>query len=193
MIFEQLGEHIEITSGQIMTRITTKESEDPPIESRKVIVPKAITQDGYIDADELPVEDLKMLPDSKRLTEIDDIVIKLSTPFDSALITEETVGCLVPSFCAIIRSKGTLDLNYIRAFLASNYCKEQLRAKVTGAVMSILSIGKIQTINIPVPDMSEQIRIGLDYKNSQEKIQVMNKIIKLENKRNDIAFQEFLI
>lgn len=193
MIFEQLGEHIEITSGQIMTRITTKESGEPPIESRKVIVPKAITQDGYIDADELPVEDLKMLPDSKRLTEIDDIVIKLSTPFDSAVITEETTGCLVPSFCAIIRSKGTLDLNYIRAFLASNYCKEQLRAKVTGAVMSILSIGKIQTVNIPVPNMTEQIKIGLEYKKAQEKIQVMNKIIKLENKRNDIVFLEFLI
>ena len=107
-------------------------------------------------------------------------------------MTEETAGCLVPSFCAIIRNNGNLNLDYLRAYLASKYCKEQLKSRVTGAVMSILSIGKIKSIDIPVPNLDEQKRIGERYRSVQEKIAIMNQIISLENKRNDVVFQELV-
>lgn len=188
MKLEQLGNHIEITSGQIMTRITAKDGEG--IGTYKVVIPKAITSEGFISIEDMPEEVLKVEPSKDRITAVNDIVIKLSTPFDSAIVTEETAGCVVPSFCAVIRSKGTLDLDYLRAFLTSKLCKEQLKAKVTGAVMSILSIGKIQTVEIPVPDDAKQKEIGERYREAQDKLLIMKQIIALETKRNDIVFQE---
>ena len=58
--------------------------------------------------------------------------------------------------------------------------------------MSILSIGKIKSIDIPVPNLDEQKRIGERYRSVQEKIAIMNQIISLENKRNDVVFQELV-
>lgn len=192
MLNEKLENFVEITSGQIMSRIVAKEDIDEKIGSWKVIVPKAITSEGTILVEELPEEELKAKPDDKRITALNDIVIKLSTPFDSAIVTEETVGCVVPSFCAIIRNNNELDIDYLRAFLNSKTCKEQLRQKVTGAVMSILSIGKIKEVEIPIPDRKEQKDIGDRYKSVQEKMNLMRKIVELENKRNDIVFQELM-
>ena len=67
-----------------------------------------------------------------------------------------------------------------------------MKAKVAGAVMTILSIGKINSIDIPVPSMDVQCEIGERYKAVQEKILIMNQIISLENKRNDVVFQELI-
>lgn len=192
MTITQLENFVDITSGQIMTRVTAKDDADNSVGTWKVVIPKAITSDGFISLDDMPEERLKAEPPMDRITKVGDIVIKLSTPFDSAIITEETAGCVVPSFCAIIRSNGILNIDYLRAYLASKYCKDQMKAKVAGAVMSILSIGKIKSIDIPVPRMEVQREIGERYKNVQEKILIMNQIIALENKRNDVVFQELI-
>ena len=192
MTITQLENFVDITSGQIMTRVTAKDNADNSVGTWKVVIPKAITSDGFISLDDMPEERLKAEPPMDRITKVGDIVIKLSTPFDSAIITEETAGCVVPSFCAIIRSNGILNIDYLRAYLASKYCKDQMKAKVAGAVMSILSIGKIKSIDIPVPSMEVQREIGERYKNVQEKILIMNQIIALENKRNDVVFQELI-
>ena len=191
MKIEQLEKFVDVTSGQIMTRLTAKDGADSD-GVWKVVIPKAITSDGFISIEDMPEEPLKAEPPLDRITRVGDIVIKLSTPFDSAIITEETTGCVVPSFCAIIRSNGILNIDYLRAYLASKYCKDQMKAKVAGAVMSILSIGKIKSIDIPVPSIDVQRQIGERYKKVQEKILIMNQIISLENKRNDIVFQELI-
>ena len=186
---EQYGT-IEVIGGQIMTRIAAKEDDIDFIKKVKVVIPKAITAEGFISIEDMPEEKLKTEPPIDRITREGDIVIKLSTPFDSAIVTKETEGCIVPSFCAIIRNNGTLDIDYLRAFLASKDCKEQLKAKVVGAVMSILSIGKIKSVEIPDLDEEQQRKIGAHYRKVQEKLQTMRQIILLENKRNDILFQE---
>lgn len=188
---EELGNHVEVIGGQIMTRITAKDDE-PFVSTRKVVIPKAITSDGFISIADMPEENLKVDAPVDRITRENDIVIKLSTPFDSAIVTKETEGCVVPSFCAIIRNGDTLDLDYLRAFLVSQSCKEQLKAKVSGAVMSILSIGKIKSVEIPMAAENLQHHIGERYREAQEKLQIMNQIIALENKRNDVLFQELV-
>ena len=101
-----LGEcGLEIIGGQIMTRLAIKEgSEEEPVEIRKVVIPKCIHADGSIDVTEMPEESLRASPDPKRLTVPGDIVMKLSTPYDAAYVIEYTAGCIVPSFCAIIKS-----------------------------------------------------------------------------------------
>jgi restriction endonuclease S subunit len=189
---DELGNHVEIISGQIMTRIAAKEDDPNFISTRKVVIPKAITSDGFISVDDMPEEKLKAEPPVDRITRVNDIVIKLSTPFDSAIVTKESEGCVVPSFCAIIRNGDTLDLDYLRAFLVSQNCKEQLKAKVSGAVMSILSIGKIKSVEIPVADAKAQRSIGEHYREAQNNLQIMSQIIALENKRNDVMFQELV-
>lgn len=185
----KLSELTDISSGQIMSRlIVNPDIERNPLERWRVVIPKVITSDGFINEKDMPVEELKAKPDKNRITTVGDIVIKLSTPFDSATITQATAGCVVPSFCAVIRNKGELDNDYLQAFLNSKLCKEQLKTKVAGAVMTILSVGKINDVDIPVPDIEEQISIGKRYREVQDKAIKFRRIIELETMRNDILF-----
>lgn len=188
-----LGELVDLYSGQIMSRLVVNELvERNPLETWRVIVPKAITGEGTIIENELVTEELKARPDEKRVTAIGDIVIKLSTPFDSATVTTNLEGCLVPSFCAIIRNKGIIDNDYLQSFLHSKLCKDQIRAKVTGSVMTLISINKLKEIEIPIPDKNIQEEIGKHYREVQLKIATMKQIIELESKRNDVIFSNMV-
>ena len=181
-----------IIGGQIMTRLIAKEEAgDSVVEERKIIVPKCILSDGTIDVKELPVEKLKAPADQKKITTAGDIVIKLSTPYDSAIVTEESAGCLVPSFCAIIRC-NEINNNYLQAFLSTAGCKNQLKNQVAGAVMTILSVGKLGNVDVPYADKSTQEKIGQGYIQTQEKISALKRIVELEEKRNDIIFRELM-
>lgn len=193
MSMVKIEEVAEIFSGQIMSRITQADGKDGDNTYLfKIIVPKAISSEGLILESEIQNEQVKIIPDERRITKLGDIVIKLSTPFDSATITEKFVGCLVPSFCAIIRHSEKIDNDYLQAFLNSRFCKEQLKAKVAGAVMTILSIGKIGDVNIPLPGLEKQREIGTNYRLVQKRIAIVKEIIDLETKRNDILINDLV-
>lgn len=204
----KLGDVVDVFSGQVMSRVIAdplKVTNDYITTiSVRVIMPKAITAEGLINEADLIEEDIKVKDinnhsnkmdiestssvDKKYFTKVNDIVVKLSAPFDSATITKETQGCVVPSFCAIIRNRDLVNLDYLQAFLNSRLCKDQLKSKVSGSVNTILTIGKIKDIEIPIPDNVQQIEIGNRYRETQNKISILNEIVKLEVKRNDIQF-----
>lgn len=189
-----LGEcGIELISGQIMSRISVKENEAvEPIEVRKVIIPKCIGANGVINVSEMSEEALRSTPDPKRLTEVGDIVIKLSTPYDAGRIDEDSAGCIVPSFCAIIKPGKVLDTTYLLAFLNSGACKEQFKVLTAGATMAMLSVGKIKSVLLPVPPFEKQQEIGARYLETQRKLAIIDQIIKLEQKKNDVYFRELM-
>lgn len=187
MLMVRLGEIAEIHSGQILSRIAVDTNVGADFLTCRVIVSKAISSEGMISEDEIPNEKIKNLPDAARMSKVGDIVIKLSTPFDCAIVTEEFADCIVPSFCAIIRCGQRIDREYLQATINSNYCKEQLRSKVVGSITSVLSISKLKEIEIPLPDWTQQKSIGADYRRMQERVAILKRIVELEKKRNDIV------
>ncbi len=192
---KKLKDFAEIIGGQIMTRAKIENPNDEIIEVRKVIMPKAIQDIGLIDADLLQEEEFKIAIDEKKLARAGDIVIKLSSPYDAAMVHEESAGSVVPSFCAIIRIKESITTyelisDYLLAFLNSSRCKDQLNKQVQGAVVSILSVGKLREIEVPVPAANRQHAIGSEYGETQEKIAILKRIIELEKKKNDAIFRE---
>ena len=184
---------VELIGGQIMTRISAKNQKETEIaETRRVVIPKCIRPDGSIAYDDMAEEDLTVAADPRKLTVPGDIVMKLSSPYDAAVIDEESSDCIVPSFCAIIKASSELDPAYLLAFLNRNSCKEQLKQQVAGAVMAMLSVGKIKSVRIPVPDMSVQREIGQHFLDAQRKLRIVEQIIKLEQKKNDIYFRDMV-
>lgn len=183
---------ISITTGQIMSRVTASENGlDEVVETRKVIIPKSINADGTISEEVLPEENLRVEADPKKLTVEGDIVLKLSTPYDAARVDASTEGCLVPSFCAIVKNNDKdLDTDYLLAFLNSSNCKTQLSNQVSGAVMTVLSVGKVKNVEIPIPPMEKQHEIGEAFYESQAKIKTIKRIMELEAKRNDALINE---
>ena len=191
MIRVSLSELVTVVGGQIMSRITANtDAGDEVCETRKVVVPKSINADGTIDVSVMPEEALKVEADPKKLTVPGDIVMKLSPPYDAGLVTEETKGCIIPSFCAIVKCPQKMDVRYLLAFMNSATCKEQLQGQVSGSVMTVLSVGKVKNVDIPFPPIEEQEQIGQRFMETQRKLSIIRQIAQLESKRNDIVFRD---
>lgn len=189
---QTIGSIAELIGGQIMTRISfnaQKDDESAIVERRKILIPKAISN-GKVNHKELPEEALMVKADSKKLTKTGDIVIKLSTPYDAALITEDDEGLLIPSFCAILTNIKEVDTKYLLAFLNSVCFKDEIKKSVAGLVMTIVSVGKIREIVIPQATIEEQKRIGNEYWKVLERMELLNRICELEEKKLELTFRE---
>ena len=192
--FTKLGEcDVQLIGGQIMSRITANiEKGEESIGSVKVIIPKCIQQDGSIRVEDMPEEQLRGLADARKIVNDGDIVMKLSSPYDAALVDKDVEGCIVPSFCAIVRHGKDIDTGFLLAFLNSEFCKEQLRIQVSGSAMSVLSVGKVANVKIPIPSIDKQKEIGDAFIEVQRKLKLIRQIAELESKKNDIVFRDLV-
>ena len=95
----------EIITGVLTRRVVWEEGNGDPslLKSEKILVPKAIN-DGLIDHSLLQEVKLYKEVKDKFYTKKGDVIMKLSTPYDSCVIEkEEDEGLIVPSFSLIIR------------------------------------------------------------------------------------------
>ena len=185
-----MSEHIKLSSikgllfigGQITSRIEATENSLAKGKIQ-VIPPKAI-KNGEINLEELYEVEYKTEFDEKKLTRAGDIVVKLSSPYDAALITEKDEGLLITSFCIIIRNTGKNVLSgYLSAFFNSNVYLTQAMSMVSGATVPMLTIGKVKEVVINMMALEEQEQVSSYYKNICKKEIVMNHIIGLEKEK----------
>jgi len=95
--------------------------------------------------------------DSDKYTRIGDVVIRLSAPYNSSVISSAAEeGLLIPSFCAAIRIKRNelLNANYLCDYLNSNYVRNQLSLMAAGTIRPMIKISDICALKIPVPARS---------------------------------------
>lgn len=128
----------------------------------RVLLPKAM-QNGLITDDDLAIEivgDVK----EEHFTHEGDVVIKLSTPFDSVYIDKDHEGIMVTSFGMILRklSGVELDMQYLSMFLNSPQTNAILAAVSMGqtSTMATLKRKTIAVIDIPILPLKRQKLLG---------------------------------
>ena len=175
---------LSFIGGQITSRIEADQKRNErAIGTVKVIPPKAIKA-GKIEHVELYDVDYKTEFDDKKLTKAGDIVVKLSSPYDAAYISEEDEGLLITSFCIIIRNTGKNVLSeYLATFCNSDIYLKQVMRMVSGAKVPMLTIGKVKEAEIKLLTLEEQEQVAQYYKNLCEKEQIMEQIISLEKEK----------
>jgi restriction endonuclease S subunit len=182
----KLGElkRLAFVGGQITSRIEADTKKDDIVKGKiKVIPPKAI-KGGKIIQSELYEIAYKVDFDEKKLTKAGDIVVKLSSPYDAAYITELDEGLLITSFCIIIRNQGKEFISeYLAAFFNSGVYLEQIMDMVSGATVPMLTIGKIKEVQVKYMDIEEQRQVAEYYKNIAAKEELMARIISLEKEK----------
>lgn len=175
---------LSFIGGQITSRIEADEKKNErAIGTVKVIPPRAIKA-GKIEHEELYDVDYKTEFDEKKLTKAGDIVVKLSSPYDAAYVSENDEGLLITSFCIIIRNTGKNVLSeYLATFCNSDIYLKQVMGMVSGASVPMLTIGKIKEAKIKLLPLEEQEQVAQYYKNLCEKEQIMEQIITLEKEK----------
>ena len=175
----------------VLTRRIVYDGEDnnPSLKGGKILVPKAI-DNGFIDHSLLQSVKLEREVKDKFYTKMGDVIMKLSTPYDSCTIDrEEDEGLIVPSFSVIIRGiDGKYNPYFIMAFLSSKYAWNQIERLRSGRVMTILSNESVAELEIPEFSKSEIERISERFKNYLKFKRLSSEIMELEKERNDILF-----
>ncbi len=180
----------DIITGVLTRRVVYDgENNDPSLPDGKILVPKAIN-DGLIDHSLLQSVKLDREVKDKFYTKMGDVIMKLSTPYDSCSIDrEEDEGLIVPSFSVIIRGIGVkYNPYFIMAFLSSKYAWNQIERLRSGRVLTILSNESVAELEIPEFSEPEIKRISERYKNYLEFKRISSEIMKLEKERNDVLF-----
>ena len=179
-----------IITGVLTRRVVYDgEDNDSSLKEGKILVPKAI-DDGLIDHSLLQRVKLDKDVKDKFYTKKGDVIMKLSTPYDSCFIDrEEDEGLIVPSFSLIIRGlKSDYDPYFIMAFLSSRYAWNQIERLRSGRTITILSNESVAELDIPEFKKLERERISERYKNYLEFKRMSSEIIELEKERNDVMF-----
>ena len=179
-----------IITGVLTRRVVYDgEANDSSLKEGKILVPKAI-DDGLIDHSLLQRVKLDKEVKDKFYTKKGDVIMKLSTPYDSCFIDrEEDEGLIVPSFSLIIRGlKSDYDPYFIMAFLSSKYAWNQIERLRSGRTITILSNESVAELDIPEFKKLERERISERYKNYLEFKRMSSEIIELEKERNDVMF-----
>ena len=180
----------DIITGVLTRRVVYDgEENNPSLPDGKILVPKAIN-DGLIDHSLLQNVKLDREVKDKFYTKMGDVIMKLSTPYDSCSIDrEEDDGLIVPSFSVIIRGIGVkYNPYFIMAFLSSKYAWNQIERLRSGRVLTILSNESVAELEIPEFSEPEIKRISERYKNYLEFKRISSEIMKLERERNDVLF-----
>ena len=179
----------DIITGVLTRRVVYDGENNPSLPDGKILVPKAIN-DGLIDHSLLQSVKLDREVKDNFYTKMGDVIMKLSTPYDSCSIDrEEDEGLIVPSFSVIIRGIGDeYNPYFIMAFLSSKYAWNQIERLRSGRVLTILSNESVAELEIPEFSEPEIKRISERYKNYLEFKRISSEIMKLEKERNDVLF-----
>lgn len=97
----KLGEIASVRSGLVLSRKLAREN---PAQRYRLLNLRSITPEGYIDMNEADVFDAKETLPREYLSQVGDIVIRLSAPYTAVLVDEESEGMVVSSNFVIVRT-----------------------------------------------------------------------------------------
>ena len=148
----------------------------------RVLLPRAM-QGGYIIDDELVIEKVGEVKD-ENFTHEGDVVIKLSTPYDSAYIDKDHEGIMVTSFGMLLRKKpeAELDMQYLSMFLNLPQTNSVLQAVSTGqsVAMAMLKRKTVADIEVPLLPLERQQMLADLFKAVQERKLQYTRLIELD-------------
>lgn len=186
----KLGDlNIKLSTGQIQARKEHK-GVDKATFSCPVLVPRAIEDGAITHAYLSSFQALKSDYDDLKLTKKGDIVIKNSTPYNACFISEEDIGLFIPSFCILLENKDpNVDSYYLLAYLNSRKVRERLSSYGVGK-LAIINKKCLLDLDLPLPSLYEQSKIGDRYRQTIAKIKSAKRIIALEQEWYDAYFDK---
>lgn len=188
----KLGDISSITTGQVIKRKEARPGDVDAIQYR-ILTLKSFDEDGFLVKEELDSFKASEEIESKYITSKGDIVVRLSMPFTSITIDEESEGILIPSlFVAIRVNCNDILPSYLSLYLNSNKMKKQYIKEARGSAIQILKTSAFKEFEIMIPDMSIQEQaVTLNELLMREK-RLLQLLIKENNKRNQIILENMI-
>ena len=165
----KLGEIASVRSGLVLSRKLAREN---PVQRYRLLNLRSITPKGYIDLKEADVFDAKETLPREYLSQVGDIVIRLSAPYTAVLVDEESEGMVVSSNFVIVRTDPQVLLpEFLYWLLNTSEVKHRMfensSSNMLGAVKPKF-FADYEITPLPIPE--------------QQKIAAINALAKAESK-----------
>ncbi len=182
MIYKPVADLGDVMVGLVLNR---KEANPTtlPIYYYKALTLKSLNSEGWIDKTLL--DDFKSIEnlDEKYLCLEGDVLIKITPPYTAVAINKELHGTVIPAQFIIIRLKGKAVVpEYLAFYLNADEMKREIMLSATGNIVSMLRIGTIRDLKIPIPDLEKQLKISEVSKLIVEERHLMNKLVETKEK-----------
>lgn len=191
----RISDFATIQMGVIIKRIQISgdDIEDAAVyETKEVLMPKHIVN-GRISRLGTEKEEICLLAGEKRAkyTAQGDVVIKLTSPYDAAYVTEDAAGLIVPSYCVLITNidSDVVDARYLSGFLNTAYARKLLQSGLSGTY-GMLKVKDIGNLSVALPDITEQRALGNAYELIGKKRGVLMELLSVEEKIADNLISE---
>lgn len=173
----RLDELATINTGLVTARKQVKIPNEETIKYRTLNL-KAINENGYIEDD--LVEDFWANERLKRgyLTQIGDIVVRLTTPFTAVLIDEMHTGIIIPSHFVVIR----VDLKrilpeYLYWLLNTEKVRQEIQQNISSTTIGAVKPMAYAALNIELITLEEQKQIGELYRLAKKELHLRNQVM----------------
>lgn len=149
----------------------------------KVLLPRAM-QGGAIIDEELAIETVGEVKE-ENFTREGDVVIKLSTPYDSVYIDKAHEGIMITSFGMVLRKRDDteLDMRFLSLFLNLPQTNSVLQAVSTGqsAAMAMLKRQTVADIEVSLLPLERQEKLASLSQIVRERKNQYERLIELDN------------
>jgi restriction endonuclease S subunit len=175
----KLSDIASIKSGLVLAR-KAADSYNSDIYKYNQLNLKCINENGTINLDQLDYYESKEELNANYLSQVDDIIVRLTVPNTAALITDETKNIVVSShFCMIRVNKKLLLPRYLQWYLNSEIVKAQIAKSIMGNAFAAVKPGFYNELKIKLPSIKEQQSIAEFYKLAMKEIRLLEEL-KLE-------------
>ena len=163
----KLGDMATVRSGLVISR---KLSRVPTKYRYPLLNLRSIAPEGYIDTTFLDVYDAIERLAVDYLTQKNDVVIRLSAPYTSVLIDDETNGMLISSNFVVIRTDNkSISAEYLFWLLNTSKVKRQIFENTSSNMLGAIK-----------PKFFADFEIDLLPMEDQKKIAALNKLARRE-------------
>lgn len=172
----KFNEIANITSGQILTRVEAKKEKETTLQ-QKAITPKSIVN-GAISHSDLTTINLTKEVESTKITQVGDLIIKLSSPYECAIVKNNEDNLVVTSFCAKITLTNTgYSPEFLNAYLNTEYVKNIFKASTQGSTVPLLRVNKIKELQLPDISIEKQEQIAHLWNNNMQKKAILEELL----------------
>lgn len=174
----RLDEVAVINTGLVTARKQARGASDSIIQY-KLLNLKAINNKGFIE-DSL-LNDFEALEEIKPtyITQMGDIVVRLTFPFTAVLIDEMHTGLIIPSHFVVIRTDTKKIIpEYLFWLLNTENVKQQLQQNVNSTMIGTVKPMSYASLNIEKITLEEQRKIADIYLLSKKELVLLDQFMR---------------
>ena len=183
----KLGEIATVRSGLVLSR---KLARDNPARRYRLINLRSITADGYIDLDETDVYDAKQTLPDEYLSQVGDIVIRLSAPYTAVLIDAESEGMVISSNFAIVKTDPkTLLPEYLYWLLNTPEVKHRMFESSSSNMLGAVKPRFFSEYEITPLSISEQQKLAAIHSLAKKESRLIQQLVKAKEQYYEIILR----